>query len=42
MIGASRDGMMTYLALKNNIPVKAAVVISGMSDLISSAKVMLV
>lgn len=35
MVGASRGGMMTYLALKNSLPVRAAAVISGISDLIS-------
>ena len=38
MMGASRGGMMVYLALKNNIPVSAAAVISGVADLISSGK----
>ena len=38
MLGASRGGLMTYLALRNNVPVNAAAVISGMSDLISSNK----
>lgn len=38
MIGASRGGMMTYLALKGNAPVNAAAVISGMTDLISTDK----
>ncbi|HYX29431.1 MAG TPA: prolyl oligopeptidase family serine peptidase, partial [Pyrinomonadaceae bacterium] len=38
MIGASRGGMMTYLAIKNNIAVNAAAVISGMTDLISWSK----
>ena len=36
--GASRGGMMVYLALKNNIPVNAAAVISGISDLIGGGK----
>ncbi|MFN2596280.1 MAG: alpha/beta hydrolase family protein [Pyrinomonadaceae bacterium] len=38
MLGASRGGMMTYLALKDNAPVNAAAVISGMADLISTDK----
>lgn len=33
MLGVSRGGFMTYLALKNKIPVKAAAVIAGPSDL---------
>lgn len=33
MLGVSRGGMMTYLALKNKVPVKAAAVIAGPSDL---------
>jgi dipeptidyl aminopeptidase/acylaminoacyl peptidase len=33
MIGGSRGGTMTYLALKANAPVRAAVVIAGPSDL---------
>ena len=33
MMGASRGGMMTYLALKRGVPVRAAVVIAGVSDL---------
>src|SRR5437016_5428445 len=36
--GGSRGGMMVYLALKNNIPVNAAAVISGITDLISGGK----
>ena len=36
--GASRGGMMVYLALKNNIPVNAAAVVSGISDLIGGGK----
>jgi dipeptidyl aminopeptidase/acylaminoacyl peptidase len=38
MVGASRGGMMVYLALKNSIPVNAAAVISGVADLINSGK----
>jgi dipeptidyl aminopeptidase/acylaminoacyl peptidase len=38
MVGASRGGLMTYLALKNKVAVNAAAVISGMADLISSTK----
>jgi dipeptidyl aminopeptidase/acylaminoacyl peptidase len=38
MVGASRGGMMAYLALKNNAPVNAVAVISGMADLLSSGK----
>jgi dipeptidyl aminopeptidase/acylaminoacyl peptidase len=33
MLGVSRGGMMTYLALKNKVPVKAAAVVAGPSDL---------
>jgi len=33
MLGVSRGGTMTYLALKNKVPVKAAAVIAGPSDL---------
>jgi len=33
MLGVSRGGMMTYLALKNKVPVRAAAVIAGPSDL---------
>ncbi|OEH94559.1 alpha/beta hydrolase family protein [Bacillus solimangrovi] len=33
MLGASRGGMMTYLAIKHGIDIKAAVIVSGMSDL---------
>ena len=33
MLGESRGGMMTYLAIKNGAPVKSAVVNSGFSDL---------
>jgi len=38
MLGASRGGMMTYLAIKNNIDINAAVVISGLSNLIQNYK----
>ena len=38
MVGGSRGGMMAYLALKNNIPVNAAAVISGITDLTSEGK----
>lgn len=38
MLGASRGGMMTYLALKNNIPVNAAAVIGGLTDMVASSK----
>lgn len=33
MLGVSRGGTMTYIALKRGIPVKAAAVIAGVSDL---------
>jgi len=33
MLGASRGGTMTYIAVKRGIPVKAAAVIAGLSDL---------
>jgi dipeptidyl aminopeptidase/acylaminoacyl peptidase len=36
--GASRGSMMVFLALKNNIPVNAAAVISGGGDLITLGK----
>jgi hypothetical protein len=39
MLGVSRGGMMTYLALKNKVPVKAAAVIAGPSDLESLAAI---
>jgi hypothetical protein len=39
MLGVSRGGMMTYLALKNRVPVKAAAVIAGPSDLESLAAI---
>lgn len=38
ILGASRGGMMTYLALRREIAVKAAAVISGISDLDAFAK----
>ncbi len=38
MYGQSRGGMMTYLALKNNIAVNAAAVSSGLADMISGSK----
>ncbi|MCA1625368.1 MAG: prolyl oligopeptidase family serine peptidase, partial [Acidobacteria bacterium] len=38
MFGNSRGGMMTYLALKNNIPVNAAAVMSGVTDLFGNAE----
>lgn len=38
MLGLSRGGMMTYLALKHKIPVKAAAVIAGPSDLEAGAR----
>ena len=38
LAGASRGAMMIFLALKNNIPVNAAAVISGGGDLIRGAK----
>jgi dipeptidyl aminopeptidase/acylaminoacyl peptidase len=34
MYGASRGGLMTYLALRNKIEVKAAAVLCGVSDLL--------
>lgn len=33
MLGYSRGGMMTYLAIKNRAPIKAAVVVGGLTDL---------
>lgn len=33
MLGQSRGGTMTYIALKRGVPVKAAAVIAGLSDL---------
>lgn len=38
MIGFSRGGMMTYLALKHKAPINAAVVIAGISDLTMFAR----
>lgn len=38
IVGASRGSMMVFLALKNNIPVNAAAVISGGGDLIRLGK----
>lgn len=38
MVGESRGGMMTYLALKHNIPVNAAAVKSGGTDFIGNLK----
>lgn len=38
MLGLSRGGTMTYIALKRGIPVKAAAVIAGPSDLEAGAK----
>ncbi len=38
MLGTSRGGMMTYLALKNDVAVNAAAVIGGITDLISGGK----
>ena len=35
MLGTSRGGMMTYLAIKNDIDIQAAAVVSGVSDLIN-------
>ena len=39
MLGVSRGGTMTYLALKNKVPVKAAAVIAGPSDFASLAAI---
>jgi dipeptidyl aminopeptidase/acylaminoacyl peptidase len=36
MIGYSRGGMMTYLAIKHGAKIKAAVVVSGITDLIQT------
>ena len=33
MLGYSRGGMMTYLAIKHGAKIKAAAVVSGVSDL---------
>lgn len=38
LYGVSRGGMMTYLALKNNIPVNAAAVVGGLTDMVSEAR----
>lgn len=38
MLGASRGGMMTYLALKQGMHVNAAAAIGGLADLVSSTK----
>jgi len=38
MFGASRGGMMTYLTLTRTNRIKAAVIVSGMSDLFDSAQ----
>lgn len=38
MFGNSRGGMMTYLALKAGVPVNAAAVMSGVTDLFGNAK----
>jgi dipeptidyl aminopeptidase/acylaminoacyl peptidase len=38
MFGNSRGGMMTYLALKQNVPVNAAAVLSGVTDLPGNAQ----
>lgn len=38
LYGVSRGGMMTYLALKNGIPVNAAAVASAGTDLVSEVK----
>jgi dipeptidyl aminopeptidase/acylaminoacyl peptidase len=38
MLGWSRGGMMTYLALKHNIPVNAVAISGGLSDLVSEGK----
>lgn len=37
MFGNSRGGMMTYLALKTGVPVNAAAVMSGVTDLFGNA-----
>ncbi len=34
MLGFSRGGMMTYLAIKEGAPIKAAAVVGGLSDLV--------
>jgi dipeptidyl aminopeptidase/acylaminoacyl peptidase len=38
MLGWSRGGMMTYLALKHNLPVNAVAVGGGLSDLVAEGK----
>ena len=38
MFGNSRGGMMTYLALKQNVPINAAAVMSGVTDLPGNAQ----
>ena len=38
MLGFSRGGMMTYLAIKEGAPLKAAAVVGGISDLILAGK----
>jgi dipeptidyl aminopeptidase/acylaminoacyl peptidase len=38
MLGWSRGGMMTYLALKHNMPVNAVAVGGGLTDLVSAGK----
>lgn len=38
ILGESRGGMETYLALKNGIPVNAAAVVSGEADLIAGGR----
>lgn len=38
LFGISRGGMMTYLALKEGIDVRAAAVIGGLTDLVASVK----
>ncbi|MBI5440920.1 MAG: prolyl oligopeptidase family serine peptidase [Deltaproteobacteria bacterium] len=38
MLGASRGGMMTYLALKQGAPVNAVAVVGGLTDLVAAAR----
>ena len=38
LLGVSRGGMMTYLALKHQMPVNAAAVIGGPTDLIAQSR----
>ncbi len=38
LFGVSRGGMETYLALKNSIPVNAAAISGGVTDLFGNAK----